>query len=64
MLDFSVLRTLTGCLGNLVARGEADYKMLKDTEQERERILGTMSDQALDETVQLAQQVCPVHCEQ
>ena len=51
-------------MGNLVARGEADYKMLKDTEQERERILGYMSDQALDETVQLAQQVCPVHCEQ
>lgn len=55
MLDFSVLRTLAGRLGHLVAREEADYKMLKATEQEREHILGYMLGQAPDETVQLAQ---------
>jgi len=32
MLDFSVLRMLAGCLGNLVALEEADDKMLKATE--------------------------------
>lgn len=57
MLDFFVLRMLAGRLVNLVAREEADDKMLKATEQERERILGYMSDQAPGETVQLAQKV-------
>jgi hypothetical protein len=42
MLDFSVLRMLAGCFGNLMTCEEADYKMLKATEQERECILGYM----------------------
>jgi hypothetical protein len=40
-----------------VACQEADDKMLKATKQEHERILGYMSGQAPDETVQLAQKV-------
>lgn len=41
----------------LAARQEADHTMLKATKQERERILGYMSAQDPDETVELAQKV-------